>query len=144
MDAKVKDLTRDHVVFATPNQTVGHVVTVLDKNNLSLLPVIDSDEYVVGVVSVKELLKIEDLSMKIRKVMIKKVFTIPQYESVTTAARMMRNQKIHHLVVTHEKKLIGLVSSFDVLKLVEGHRFTMKNRPTPKSQRKEATPNTTP
>jgi hypothetical protein len=32
-------------------------------------------------------------------------------------------------VVTHEKKVVGLISSFDLMKLVEGKRFTMKNAP---------------
>jgi CBS domain-containing protein len=52
------------------------------------------------------------------------------------AARIMRNHKIHHLMVTDEKKLIGIISSFDLLKLVEGHRFEIKNPATPKSKGK--------
>jgi signal-transduction protein with cAMP-binding, CBS, and nucleotidyltransferase domain len=44
---------------------------------------------------------------------------------------MMRNHKIHHLIVTHEQKVVGIISSFDLLTLVEDHRFVMKNAPTP-------------
>ena len=47
---------------------------------------------------------------------------------------MMRNHKIHHLMVTSEQKIVGVISSFDLLKLVEGHRFVMKNPPTQKSR----------
>ena len=47
----------------------------------------------------------------------------------------MRNHKIHHVVVTHEKKVVGILSAFDLLKLVEGHRYVQKNAPT-KSSRK--------
>ncbi|MCP4319597.1 MAG: hypothetical protein GY789_27340 [Hyphomicrobiales bacterium] len=36
----------------------------------------------------------------------------------------MRKNKIHHVVVTHQKQVVGLISSFDLLKLVEGHRST--------------------
>ena len=57
--------------------------------------------------------------------------TIPQYDDVSIAARIMRNHKIHHLMVTSEQKIVGVLSSFDLLKLVEGHRFVMKNAPTP-------------
>ena len=52
------------------------------------------------------------------------------------AARMMRNHKIHHLVVTSEQQVIGMISSYDLLKLVEGRRFEMKNPSTPKSRGK--------
>ncbi len=34
------------------------------------------------------------------------------------------------VVVTEENKVVGLVSSFDLLRLVEDHRFVMKNPPT--------------
>jgi signal-transduction protein with cAMP-binding, CBS, and nucleotidyltransferase domain len=41
----------------------------------------------------------------------------------------MRNHKIHHLIVTHEQKVVGILSAFDLLKLVENHRFIDKNAP---------------
>jgi signal-transduction protein with cAMP-binding, CBS, and nucleotidyltransferase domain len=42
----------------------------------------------------------------------------------------MRNHNLHHVVVTDEKKIVGLLSSFDFLRLIEEHRFVMKNAPT--------------
>ena len=66
--------------------------------------------------------------------MTEKVYTIPEYEDVSVAARMMRNHKIHHLIVTQEQKVIGIISSYDLLKLIEGHRFVMKNPSTPKGK----------
>ena len=47
----------------------------------------------------------------------KPVLTVKTYKS---------NHKVNHVVVTHEKKIVGILSSFDLLKLVEEHRFTMK------------------
>jgi signal-transduction protein with cAMP-binding, CBS, and nucleotidyltransferase domain len=49
---------------------------------------------------------------------------------VSTAARIMRNHKIHRVVVTHEHQVAGVLSAFDLLKLVEDHRFVAKNAPT--------------
>ena len=37
----------------------------------------------------------------------------------------------HIGIVTEDKKVVGMVSSFDLLRLVEDHRFTMKQGPTP-------------
>jgi CBS domain-containing protein len=134
MDAKVTDIMRSNVIFGTNKQTVGHIKGIMEKNKLSFIPIIDSDEYVIGVVSIKDIGNANEDTRVVDKVMVKKVFTIPQYDSAQTAARMMRNNKIHHLIVTHEKKLVGIVSSFDLLKLVEGHRFIMKNQGTKKSK----------
>jgi CBS domain-containing protein len=63
------------------------------------------------------------------------VRTVPAYNDASVAARIMRKNKIHHVVVTHEKKVVGIISSFDLLKLVEGHRFTAKAAPS-KSKKK--------
>ena len=48
----------------------------------------------------------------------------------SVAARIMRKNKIHHVVVTHEKRVVGIISSFDLLKLVEEHRFVAKGAPS--------------
>jgi signal-transduction protein with cAMP-binding, CBS, and nucleotidyltransferase domain len=47
----------------------------------------------------------------------------------------MRNHGIHRVVVTHEQKVVGVLSSFDLLTLVEDRRWVAKNPPT-ESQRK--------
>ena len=64
-----------------------------------------------------------------RRIMTEPVYTLPAYNDVNVAARIMGKHKIHHVVVTHEKKVVGVISSFDLLKLVEGRRFVMKNGP---------------
>jgi len=59
-----------------------------------------------------------------------KVHTVARNSSVAVAARMMRNHKIHHLVVTDKKKVVGVISSFDLLRLIEDKQFVMKNAAT--------------
>jgi len=39
------------------------------------------------------------------------------------------------VVVTHEQKVVGMLSAFDLLQLAESHRYVAKNAPTP-SKRK--------
>jgi len=89
----------------------------------------------VGMVTATDLLEGPDDSKPVRTICSEKVFSVPQYSGVHVAARTMRNNHIHHLVVTHEKKVVGVLSSFDLLKLVEEHRFTMKNPPQKKKLR---------
>ena len=54
---------------------------------------------------------------------------VPAYNDASVAARVMRKNKVHHIVVTHEKQVVGVISSFDLLKLVEGRRFVSKQGP---------------
>jgi signal-transduction protein with cAMP-binding, CBS, and nucleotidyltransferase domain len=71
----------------------------------------------------------------VAQIMTRDVLTVPRYADVHVAARVMRNHHVHHLVVTHEHRVVGIVSSFDLLRLVEDHRFVMKNGPTESTRR---------
>lgn len=135
---QVKDLMSERVVYATAHQTVGHLKTLFKNNKISIIPVVDDELHVIGIVSTKELVVDVEDHWKVEKIMTKNVYTIAQYEKTEIAARMMRNNHIHHLAVTHEKKIIGMLSSYDLLKLVENHRYIPKNASTPKKNSKRA------
>ena len=130
MNVKVNELMSESVVTTQPHKTVGHVRALLERNELSAVPVVDSDEQPVGIVSATDLLPNLKPNSPINSIMTEKVYTVPQYDDVSTAARVMRNHKIHRVVVTHEQRVVGVLSSFDLLELVEGHRFVAKNPPT--------------
>jgi CBS domain-containing protein len=134
MTVKVQDLMTNNVITAQPHQTVGQIKAKMTKRNVSSVPVVSPDNAPIGVVSASDLLAAEKEGTPISNIMAEKVYTIPEYEEVSVAARMMHNHKIHHLIVTQEQKVVGVISSFDLLKLIEGHRFVMKNAPTPKSK----------
>ena len=108
---------------------------MLHKNSISSVPVVDSDGHPVGIVSAIDLIDDLKAGSPVSAIMGDKVFTVPQYDDVSIAARIMRNHHIHHVVVTNEQKVVGIVSAFDLLKLVEDHRYISKNAPT-LSQRK--------
>ena len=130
MNVKVHELMAESVVTTQPHASVEHVRDKLERNNIGAIPVVDSDGQPVGIVSVTDLAADLKPASPIRTIMSEKVYTVPQYDDVSTAARVMRNHKIHRVVVTHEQKVVGMLSAFDLLKLVEGHRFVAKNAPT--------------
>ncbi len=129
MNAKVDDLMVTPVVTATPDQTVEQVKNLLKESQGNCIPVVDSENEPIGIVSATDFLADHPLDAPISQLMTEKIYTVPQYADVSLAARIMRNHHIHHVIVTSEKKVVGIVSSFDLLKLVQDHRFVMKNAP---------------
>ena len=123
------------VVTSEPHQSVDHVRAKMGEGKISAIPIVNTDGEPVGIVSATDLVSELNGSSPISTLMTEKVYTIPQYDDVSIAARVMRNHKIHRVVVTHEKKVVGILSAFDLLKLVEDHRYVAKNAPT-KSKRK--------
>ena len=131
MNVKVKELMTKSVVTTQPHVPIAKVRTLVGRSKVGALPVVDAEGHPVGIVSKADLIADTNPSSPIRKIMTEKVYTVSQYDEVSVAARIMRNRKIHRVVVTHEQKVVGMLSSFDLLKLVEGRRFVAKNAPTP-------------
>jgi CBS domain-containing protein len=134
MNAKIHELMTRRVVTTQPHATIGHARTLLARNKIHALPVVDSEGRPVGIVSSADLMGRHADGSPVHKIMTEKVHTVAQYEEVSVAARIMRNRRIHHVVVTREQKVVGMITSFDLLKLVEDRRFVMKNPPTRKKR----------
>lgn len=131
MNARVKDIMTNRVLAVTPHQTVGHVRDLMARRRIQALPVTGPEGEVVGIVTTADLLRARKDTSPVGRLMTRDVVTIPDYASVSKAARTMRNRHIHHLVVTLDGRLIGMLSTYDLLKLVEEHHFVAKNAPSP-------------
>ena len=138
MTVKIADLMAKRVLTATPHQTVGHVRGVMARNRIHSLPVVGPDNEPLGIVTTADLARRVKEESPVGRIMTREVTVVPAYNGVEVAARIMRKNKIHHVVVTHEKRVVGLISSFDLLKLVEGHRYVAKNTPTAAKRKRKA------
>lgn len=136
MNAKVSDLMTESVVTTEPHVSVERVRRILQRNKVGAVPVVDTEGQPVGIISATDLVPGLKADSPISKIMTEKVFTVPKYDDVSVAARVMRNHKIHRVVVTHEQKVVGVISAFDLLALVEGHRWVPKNPPSESKRKK--------
>lgn len=136
MNAKVRDLMTESVITVEPHATIDRVRRILQRNKVGALPVVDPDGQPVGIISATDLVPSLEGDSHVSAIMTEKVYTVPQYDDVSVAARIMRNHKIHRLVVTHEQTVVGMITTFDLLELVQDHRWVPKNPPS-ESQRKK-------
>ena len=136
MNAKVRDLMTESVITVEPDATIDRVRRILQRNKVGALPVVDPAGQPVGIVSATDLVPSLEGDSRVSAIMTEKLYTVPQYDDVSVAARIMRNHKIHRLVVTHEQRVVGMITTFDLLELVQGHRWVPKNPPS-ESQRKK-------
>ncbi len=130
MNAKIDDVMIANAIVATPDVTVGEIRRRMLGEEIHALPVVSPEGEPIGIVTSTDLVAEPPADTPVAHIMSTGVFTVPRYADVHIAARIMRNHGLHHVVVTHEKQVVGIVSSFDLIKLVEDHRFVMKNGPT--------------
>lgn len=122
MNVKVEDLMQKNVCYVKPGDVVGKIKRIFAHNHFNVLPVIKNDE-IVGIVSQSDILMVDNDFSQVHNYMTTKVVTVTPYSNVNEAAALMRHNHIHHLIVVHEKKMIGILSTYDLLSLVEKHVF---------------------
>ncbi len=137
MQVKVNEIMNPEVFVASPYDPIGEIRERMLNDGIHAVPVVDCESMPLGILTSSDLVEEISASTLICEVMTVKVFTVPQYSDIHIAARIMRNHMIHHVVVTHEKKVVGILSTFDLLRLVEDHRFVMKNGPTEQARKGE-------
>ena len=111
------------VVTSEAHRTVRHIREIMEKNSVSALPIVSADGQPLGIVSTTDLLPELEENTAVGQIMTKNIYTISMYGDVSTAARVMRNHRIHRLIVTDENRVVGILSAFDLLKVMEDHRY---------------------
>lgn len=135
--ANVSDLMASEVVCARPDEPLGILRERMAERGIHALPVVGEDQVPRGIVTTTDLLATLPDETPVSEVMTREVTTIPAYSKLSEAARAMLNHRIHHLVVTHEKRVVGMLSSFDILHLVAERRFVMKSQGIPRKGKRQ-------
>ena len=135
MNVKIDDIMIDKPIVTTPHTSVAHAKQLMRDHHISSLPVVGPDGDAVGILSASDLLNDLPDEKPVSQMMTRQVYSVPRYDDAHVAARIMRNHHIHHLVVTHERRVVGVLSAYDLLAFIEDHRFVGKNAFTPSTGR---------
>ena len=106
------------------SDTLKTVSEKLQKHNIGAMPVLSTqDNNVIGIVSERDLARYivndefkNDLS--VTKIMSKNLITCNLNTSVTELMEIITNNKIRHIPIMEEKKLLGMISIGDVVNYI--------------------------
>lgn len=135
------------VVCARPEMTVRQVGLLLAERGVSAAPVVGEQGQVLGIITQHDLVRhsskrvtvaeagrfvtddddyeeIEELPADLSSTLVEKVMSRPVYgvareASVAVAANIMRERRVHRLVVTERGRLVGVISALDLMRVVE-------------------------
>ena len=116
---KVEDLMSAGVVTVHENNTVGEAREQMESLDIQALPVTDQFGVLVGIVTSENLMWGQEATLPVSRVMTSPVHTLPPGAEAILAAQIMREHKHHHVVVLDGQKIVGMVSSLDLLGLLE-------------------------
>lgn len=132
--ASIASIMTRNVYFVHPNDAMQRVDEIFSTNNIHHLPVLDDESRVVGIISHADYLKILHgftlfkteksveynkailRSLLVGEVMTKQVASLQPEDTVEVAAGYFRENLFHAIpVVDRQKKLVGIVTTFDML-----------------------------
>lgn len=127
MDVAVSEVMVARIFVVAPDDKVAYVREVMLGRKIHAVPVFDEEDRPLGIVTATDLIDAPHDEMDVADIMTTEVVTVPQEDSVAVAARVMRNKRLHHLLVTDEDEIVGILSSFDLLKVVEDNGFRVRS-----------------
>ena len=117
----VREVMTTNVKTVRPFSTVKDVVQKMNKFGIGSVVVVEEDRPV-GIITERDIMRniaeqFFDLSLvKVKDIMSTQLVTISGDVSVEEAARLMASRKIKKLPVVEDQKLVGIVTSMDVMR----------------------------
>ena len=119
MSVSVAELMAPNVIIARDDETVAEIRERMLAHEVHALPVVDSANRPAGIVTSSDLVEAFDADSPVSTVMTRQLQCIDLEAPARLAARVMRNHRLHHLLVTQGDELVGILSAFDLLRLVD-------------------------
>lgn len=115
MMSTVRAIHRDTILCEAEGIFVNH--------EISGAPLIDDWGRLVGFVSKSDVTRFDSMGedpsyARVHEIANPKVITIESSASLEEAAQKMLHEHVHHLVVIENETMVGMLSSFDFVKLV--------------------------
>lgn len=141
---KVREVMQSDVLTVRPHTTVKELVAGLQKHGITGVPVVGSSGELVGVVSYSDVARKtassdaphhceyyvnpswgsvdiatpEHGEKCVAEIMTKLVLDIDEDADLLQATELMTNFRIHRLIVTRQKTVVGVLSSSDLVKVL--------------------------
>jgi len=126
----ISEIMTKNLVTANVSDSLTHINTLLKENNIGHLPIL-SGRTLVGIVSKTDMLRLsfadiyEDQTnvdetvfemLRTEQVMVHNPLTVDVHDTIREVADMMSKVEFHALPVLKEGKVVGIISSTDLIK----------------------------
>ena len=130
MAFKVKNAMTKAVVSVSEDATIDEVFSLLLRHHVSGLPVVDSEDRIVGVVSELDLLMLlnnpESDKSLVSDYLSGNVLTVEEDDPLTDVTELFLTHNFRRLPVVRDGRLIGVISRRDLVRYIRDIRERVK------------------
>ena len=112
------------IITCRPEDTIETASTLLATNHIGAMPVRDADGRIVGMFSERDIVRafsqrgLEVGRLRVADLMATRLIACAPEDTMVTARKLMKANRIRHLLVMDEHRLAGLLSISDVLEVI--------------------------
>ena len=119
----IKSIMTKNVIAVSPNLPIYEALDLLMKHKISGMPVVDSNNHVVGILTEKDVLKIlidKNLHAKnkVSDYMSHEVISFSEDEDAINICKFFIKSHIRRVPILKDNKLVGIVSRRDLVSLI--------------------------
>lgn len=133
-DEKLENITVREVLFCEENDIIDFVLKKMKLSRRGGFPIVDINRKLVGIISERDFVKVFSniiFDVNVEDVMSKKPIFITSQISIFDCLKTIVNARYRRLPVVEDRKLVGIVTSIDLLKYIKEHDFTFEELDEP-------------
>ena len=130
----VQKLMKRACITLDENSSIKNLVDTLNKNKVGCVVVLSSNtNYPVGIVSERDLVRnykiiLNNITIKVKDVMTKNIIFCNKNTSSKELMELMSKNKIRHIPIIEQHKLLGIVSIGDVVnRIIDNYAYETKH-----------------
>ena len=119
------ELNKDRKIYSiSKDQSVRQALILMSEKNIGAIIIVDNNDFPVGIFSERDYARKVILKGKnskdtlLEEVMTKELITVTRNYKIEQCMEIMTEKRIRHLPVLENKKIIGMISIGDVLKIM--------------------------
>lgn len=120
MNEPLSTIMTQNVITLSENDLLSDAKKILLDHDIRHIPIVDNERTLVGILSVYDLMKIDDHhKTKISMVMTKGIAKLLPDDKIGSAAQIFGEHLFHSLpIVDESNKVVGIVTPYDVLNYI--------------------------
>jgi len=140
----VGEIMNDKPVCVDKSINISTLADMMSKKNVEAVIIVENDEPI-GIITEKDLLskvlakRLNPEETKAEDIMSKPVITISPNEDIISAMKKMLHYNVRRLIVTNGKKVLGLVTVSDILRITPSLLEIMKEKLSVNTATRETT-----
>lgn len=117
----VKEIMRKNVISISQEMTIKDAAVMMDDSNVGCI-IVTKENNPIGILTERDFVKRvsakeKSLSTHLSEVMSTPLITVSPDETIWEAAEIMKKNKIHKIPVQQNNKIIGILTSTDIVKI---------------------------